>query len=178
MPIWLSPIKTIIEILGIVLIIVSLRIAQKSTEAAQSANKLSREALAASYVPLLKLTEFSITEKGDTTSFHYVVKNFSQNGPALMLKIHSMKPKLDFENYLFSHNALMPGESGSFTLSIESKTSKAAIELIRSGTASVRISLSCIDMFGSSHEVEQELKWFDGIFRVTEFTMKDHRFQN
>lgn len=173
---WLSPIKTILDILIIIIIVLSLKTAQDATKAAQDANELSKQAISSNYTPWIKLVNFSIDDASDTTQFLYTLKNFSSNGLALNLKIRSLMPNPLNENYSFTNEVLMPGEEGTLNWNFATRENIETINAIKSGRLPVRIQVSYNDRFGHSYIIEQEIRNIGKIFRMVEYKIKEPSF--
>lgn len=170
---WLSPVKTILDILIIIIIVLSLKTAQDATKAAQEANKLSKQAISSNYTPWIKLVNFSIDNIKDTTQFQYTLKNFSSSGLALNLRIRSLMPNPINEKYSFTNDVLMPGEEGTLNWNFVTLENIETINSIKDGKLPVRIEVSYNDRFGYSYTIEQEIRKIGKVFRMVEYKIKE-----
>jgi hypothetical protein len=169
---WLNPVKTVFDILIIIVVVLSLSTAQESTKAAHEANQLSKEAISSGYTPWVKLVDFSMENGNDTLVLNYTLKNFSTTGLALNLQIQSLMPKLAYEEFSFTYEVLMPGEEGTLTLHIPLQGNTELLNSIDTGVQPIRISVSYTDRFSTPFRIEQEIRKIGKLFRMTEYAIK------
>jgi len=170
---WFEPIRLVFDFVVIVVMIYTLNSAIDSAKVAHHANELTRQTLQSNYVPWPKLILFNIERKNNGfTNLNFRFKNFSPTGPAINLTVRSLMPKISNENYSYSKDALMPGEEGTQSLTINSAENEATIDAIQNGQLPVRVQILCTDIFGTPYKIEEEFRKIDDKYRLVEYLPK------
>lgn len=167
---WLEPARIVFDVVVVVVMVLSLRAAWNSLNAAHNANNLTQKALSSTYVPWPKLVAFSIEPSTNNLfTFNYTFKNFSPTAPAINLKIRSLKPTILNEQATYISDAIMPDEVIKHALTFPSNGNQQTVDAIRSGQLPVRIVISCTDIFGVPYTYEQEWRKMGKLFRSVEY---------